>query len=337
VGALSTRGGQLAVAAAAVLVLIIGLAAAGAFNGCKSSPVESGRPSAAVSGSPYGGLAYATAKVLARSVGARPADSWGEIHAREYITGAFQEYGYFPLLQEFIATSGSDRVHSGNIIAVKEGDSAKRLVVGAHYDSAAVGQGYTDNATGIGLLLEVAARIKKVSTPYTVVFVAFGAEENGQLGSQYYLDTLNKVDRRATIGMIDLDAPAGGDQLSVMSRVDGATWLRDDALAAAGELGIKLITSPRAPGRPAGTVAAPSDDLPFAGRDIATAVFSAVSWPASKGRKLAQTTDGPSMWDTPRDSVGYVDKKFPGRVRDQLRGMSRLLETLLTSKLGRHS
>jgi hypothetical protein len=81
----------------------------------------------------------------------------------------------------------------------------------------------------------------------------------------------------------------------------------------------------------------PSDDVPFAGRDIATAVFTAVSWPASKGRKLAQTADGPSMWDTARDSVGYVDKKFPGRVRDQLRDMSRLLETLLTSKLGRHS
>jgi hypothetical protein len=336
-GALSTRGGKLAVAAAAVLVLVIGLAAAGAFDGCKSASDKSGRPSAAVSDSPYGGVAYATAKVLAQSVGARPADSWGEIHAREFITGTFQQYGYFPLLQEFIATSGGRRIHSGNIIAVKEGDSAKRLVVGAHYDSAPVGQGYTDNATGIGLLLEVAARIKKVSTPYTVVFVAFGAEEDGQLGSQYYLDTLNKVDRRATIGMIDLDAPAGGDELSVVSRLGGATWLRDDALAAADELDVKLVTSPKAPGRPAGTVAVPSDDVPFAGRDIATAVFSAVSWPASKGRKIAQTADGPSMWDTPRDSVGYVDRKYPRRVRDQLRDMSRLLESLLTSKLGRHS
>ena len=336
-GALSTRGGQLAVAAAAVLVLVIGLAAAGAFDGCGSGASKDGRPSAAVSGSPYGGVAYATAKVLAQSVGARPADSWGEIRAREFITGAFQQYGYFPLLQEFIATSGGHRIHSGNIIAVKEGDSAKRLVVGAHYDSAAVGEGYTDNATGIGLLLEVAARIKKEPTPYTVVFVAFGAEEDGQLGSQYYLDTLNKVERRAIIGMIDLDAPAGGDELSVMSRLGGATWLRDDALAAAGELDIDLVTSPKAPGRPAGTVAAPSDDLPFDARDIATAVFSAVSWPASKGGKLAQTADGPSVWNTARDSVGYVDKKFPGRVRDQLRDMSRLLETLLTSKLGRHS
>ena len=334
-GALSTRGGKLAVAVAAVLVIVIGLAAAGVFEGWGGKGAKEGRPSAAVSSSPYGGVANATAKVLARSIGQRPADSWGEIHARELITNAFQQYGYFPLLQEFITTSGDRRVHSGNIIAVKEGDTAKRLIVGAHYDSAPVGEGFTDNATGIGLLLEVAARIKKVPTPYTVVFVAFGAEEEGQLGSRHYLASLPDVERRATIGMIDLDAPAGGDELSVMSRFGGATWLRDDALSAADMLGVPLVTSPEAPGRPAGVVWAPSDDLPFANADIPTAVFSAVSWEASKGRKLAQTASGPSMWNTPRDTVAYVDEKFPGRVRDQLRDMSRVLETLLTSKLKR--
>jgi hypothetical protein len=337
VDALSTRGGKLAVAVAAILVLFIGLAAAGVFDDWGGKPAEKGRPSAAVSGSPHGGVANATAKVLARSVGARPADSWGEIHAREFITSAFQQYGYFPLLQEFIVNAGGRRVHSGNIIAVKEGESAKRLVVGAHYDSAAVGEGYTDNATGIGLLLEVAARIKKTPTPYTIVFVAFGAEENGLLGSQHYVDTLSDVERRAIIGMIDLDAPAGGDELSVASRFGGATWLRDDAISAADQLDVPLVTSPEAPGRPAGTVWAPSDDVPFADHDIPTAVFSAVNWKASKGRKVAQVSPPPSMWNTPRDTVGYVDEKYPGRVRDQLRDMSCLLETLLTSKLGRHS
>ena len=64
-------------------------------------------------------------------------------------------------------------------------------------------------------------------------------------------------------------------------------------------------------------------------------MFSAVSWEASKGRQLAQTASGPSMWNTARDTVAYVDEKFPGRVRDQLRDISRLLETLLTSKLER--
>jgi alkaline phosphatase isozyme conversion protein len=335
VRALSTRGGQLAVVTAALLVLIIALAAGGAFNGCGGTAAKVGRPSAAVSSSPHGGVAYATAKVLARTVGKRPADTWGEIHAREFITGAFQQYGYFPLLDEFIVTTERGRVHSANIIALKEGDTAKRLVVGAHYDSAAVGDGYTDNATGIGLLLEVAGRIKNVPTPYTVVFVAFGAEENGALGAQDYVSSMSDVERRATIGMIDLDAVAGGDEITVVSRFGGPTWLRDDALSAADSLGIPLVTSPENRVRPAGTVSAPADDLPFADADIATAILSSVSWEASKGRGIADTADGPPIWHTPRDTVEYVDTTYPQRVREQLRDMSLLLETLLTSELKR--
>jgi alkaline phosphatase isozyme conversion protein len=336
VGALGTRGGKLAVAAAAILVIVIALAAGGAFNGCRGPATDTGRPSAAVSDSPFGGVAWAAAKVLAQNVGRRPADSWGEIHAREFITGALQQYGYFPLTQEFIATGSRGRVHSANIVALKEGASPKRLIIGAHYDSAAASRGYTDNATGVGLLLEIAGRLRKNPTPYTLVFVAFGAEEDGDLGSSYYLRHMSKVERSAVLGMIDLDAPAGGDQLSVVTRLGGATWLRDDALSAAGQLHVRLVTSPKAPGRKAGTVSAPTDDLPFANVDIPTAVFSAVSWKASKDGHLAQTWPGPSMWNTPQDAVAYVDKKYPGRVRGQLRDLSRLLELLLTSKLGRN-
>jgi Zn-dependent M28 family amino/carboxypeptidase len=288
-----------------------------------------------VSSSPHGGVAHATAKVFARSVGPRPADTWGEIRGRELITGAFQQYGYFPRTDEFIARAGDERVHSANVVAVKEGDSARRLVVGAHYDSVAVGEGYSDNATGVGLLLELAARIKKVPTPYTVVFVAFGAREDGSLGAKDFVRRMTDVDRRATVGMIDLDAVAGGDEVSVASRPEGPTWLRDDALSAADALGVPLATSPEVPGRPAGVVLAPADDVAFADIGVATAIFRAVSWEASTGRGLAATADGPPIWHTPRDTVAYVDKTYPGRVKAQLADLSELLEALLTSELKR--
>lgn len=331
----STRGGQLATAVAAVLVLAIGLAAAGAFQSCGGTATESGRPSAAVSSSPYGGVAHATARVFARSFHPRVADTWGEIKAREFIAGAFQQYGFFPRTQEFIAGSGKESIHSANVIALKEGDSPKRLVVGAHYDSVAVGEGYSDNATGVGLLLEVAARVKGLPTPYSIEFVAFGAEEEGSLGARHYWESLSDLERKATMGMIDLDAVAGGDEISVTSRFGGPAWLRDDALSAADSLGVPLTTSPEAPGRPAGTVWAPTDDLPFAKDDLATAVFSAVSWENSHGRHIAETS-GRDFWHTPRDTVAYLEKTFPGRVKAQLADLSLLLETLLTSELKRH-
>jgi alkaline phosphatase isozyme conversion protein len=322
--ALPSRGGLLAIAVAGALVLAIGLASAGAFAGCDQPLKKTGRPSAAVSSSAYGSVAYVTAKTFARSMHPRVADTWGDIRAREFVTGAFQQYGYFPLTQEFISVSGGARLHSANIIAVKEGVSAKRLIVGAHYDSAPMGQGYADNATGIGLLLETAARVKPRVTPYTIVFVAFAAEERGLAGSRYYVRAMSSLESRATIGMIDLDAVAGGGKLLVTSRFGGPSWLRDDALAAAGDLGVPLGTSAAISGRPAGIALAPSDDLPFALTDIATAALSSAD-PDSRG--------GGGLWHTRADTVAHIEKTHPGRVARQLADLSRLLETLLTSKL----
>ena len=330
--ALRTRGGLLAVAVAAALVVAIGLAAAGAFGGCDRAASKVGRPSAAVSSSAHGAVANVLAKTLATTVHPRAANTWGEIRAREFVFNAFQQYGYFPRTQEFIASSLRARVHSANIIAVKEGESAKRLVVGAHYDSAPVGEGYSDNATSTGLLLETAARIKSQDTPYTIVFVAFGAEEKGLLGSSYYVRAMSDLERRATIGMIDLDAVAGGTTLSVTSRFGGPTWLRDDALTAAKSLGIPLGTSPAGKHRPAGVSLAPSDDEPFSLEDIATAAFTATDWTADD-TGLAATGGGGRLWHSRRDTVAFIDRSYPGRVKRQLADLSRILETLLTSKL----
>jgi alkaline phosphatase isozyme conversion protein len=336
VSALRTRGGRLAIIVAATLVLVIGVAAAGVFGGRSGSQPRPVRPSRAAAATRHGALAFATAQTFARTVHPRVANTWGEIGARTFVTGVFQQYAYTPRSQEFIAGAAGRRVHSANIIAVKQGDSANQLVIGAHYDSAAVGEGYLDNATGIGLLLEMAARLKTRPTPYTLVFVAFGAEENGTLGSRYYVRSLPDGDLRRTIGMIDLDAVAGGDQLSVTSRFGSPTWLRDDALSAAKGLGVPLQSSLAVAGRPAGITLNPSDDDAFATAGVATAAFTALDWRLSGESGAVVTAEDGRLWHTRKDTVAYVQNKYPGRVAGQLRDLSRVLDVLLTSKLGRH-
>jgi hypothetical protein len=328
VTALRTKGAWAAIAVAAALVVAVGVAAAGAFGGCSETAEKAGRPSAAVTATAYGAVGHVTAVTLAETVPRRVADTWGEIRARETVYDSFQRYGYFPRLQEFIARGDDGRVHSGNIVAMKQGESAKQLIVGAHYDSAAAGQGYADNATGIGLLLETAARIKRQTTPYTVVFVAFGAEEQGAVGSRYYVDGLRPVERKAILGMINLDAPAGGAEISVTSSPGGPTWLRDDVLAAAQDQGLRLASGPADDGLPAGVAKTPGDDDPFAAADIATATFSSGRWDAEDGASGARAAA--------RDTVRSIDGRHPDRVKQQLRRLSRLLETLLTSKLETH-
>jgi alkaline phosphatase isozyme conversion protein len=322
---------MLAIAVAAALVLAIGFAAAGTFSRGAPPKAPAGRPSAAVSATRYGDVAWVTAKTFAESIHPRSANTWGEIKARAFLFGAFQRYGYFPNTQEFIAGTSQGHLLSANIIAVKQGDSARQLIVGAHYDSARVGKGYIDNASGIGLLLETAARLKQRSTPYTVVFVAFGASESGLAGSRYYVRMMSSLERRGTIGVIDLDGVAGGPRLLVASRSGERTWLRDDALAAAQSLHIPLFPLESK------FAAEPSDDEPFARAGVPSALLSSTNWRLTGGHaKLSPAAATAGLRRARADTPAKVEKTYPGRVRQQLHSLSRLLETLLTAKLETH-
>jgi aminopeptidase YwaD len=110
-----------------------------------------------------------------------------------------------------------------NVVGVLEGSDAKlrgeAIVVGAHYDHLGRGgegslaaregdvhHGADDNASGVSSLLEL-ARIFATSTPKprrTIVFVAFSGEEEGLIGSSYYVKN-PVVPLAQTVAMINMD------------------------------------------------------------------------------------------------------------------------------------
>jgi hypothetical protein len=63
------------------------------------------------------------------------------------------------------------------------------VIISAHLDSFN-GPGAHDNASGVGVLLELARHLRETARqlPFAVRFVAFGAEELGMLGAKAYLD-----------------------------------------------------------------------------------------------------------------------------------------------------
>lgn len=82
---------------------------------------------------------------------------------------------------------------SENIVAYVEGDD-KKVVFGAHYDSAPHTQGAGDNASGTAILMEMARLMKDKGCGHTMEFVAFTAEEycerppaRGAKGSSTYV------------------------------------------------------------------------------------------------------------------------------------------------------
>ena len=80
-----------------------------------------------------------------------------------------------------------------NVLAETEsGNDANTVMAGAHLDSVQDGAGINDNGTGSAALLETAIQMSKTKPNNTVRFAWWGAEEEGLLGSEYYVANLTE-------------------------------------------------------------------------------------------------------------------------------------------------
>lgn len=66
---------------------------------------------------------------------------------------------------------------SSNVIATRPGTGTKRAVFGAHHDAAPIGQGASDNASGVACVIEMARLLKDQLPEWTFEFASFDAEE----------------------------------------------------------------------------------------------------------------------------------------------------------------
>ncbi|HBS88163.1 MAG: hypothetical protein A2W91_05190 [Bacteroidetes bacterium GWF2_38_335] len=97
--------------------------------------------------------------------------------------------------------------------------SDQYIVVGAHYDHLGMGgqgsgsrepdvkaihHGADDNASGVAGIIELARAFSKISTDRSIIFVAFGAEEMGLLGSKHFVENL-PVPKEKIVAMLNFD------------------------------------------------------------------------------------------------------------------------------------
>ncbi|MBZ5645770.1 MAG: Zn-dependent exopeptidase M28 [Acidobacteriia bacterium] len=92
-----------------------------------------------------------------------------------------------------------------NVLCILKGTSDSVIVVGAHTDHVARGEGAVDNWSGAALLPSLLQSISNVPRKHTFVFVGFTAEEQGLVGSKAYADGLSKEDRANIRAMVDID------------------------------------------------------------------------------------------------------------------------------------
>ncbi len=211
-----------------------------------------------------------------------------------------------------------DFVYSRNVFAYLEGNDSilkkEYIVVGAHYDhvgtrvirtasgdSLLIYNGADDNASGVAGLLELAEKqVSENRLKRSVIFAAFGAEEQGLKGSFYFCDHM-PIDYKKIALMVNMDMIGRMDS---MNRVYVNTVVPNTALDAvveklsANHPGINLVLAP--------TKKRNTDYAPFYDRNVPIASF---------------TTGIHDQYHTPGDTLGtinYIGEKLILELVDNL-------------------
>ncbi|KKK33578.1 peptidase M28 [Mesobacillus campisalis] len=277
-----------------------------------------------------GAMAYEHTKYLSEKIGSRVTGTEGEAKAKEYVKQQFERMGYATEVQPFSFIRRGVSYDSANVVAYKQGKSDKQVIVGAHYDSVAAGKGTDDNASGVGVMLEVAEVLSKIKTPYSIVFIAFGAEEGGLNGSKYYAKQMSAEEIASTVGMINLDSLAVGDKMYVHGSAGDAGFMREQALNIAEKKKLDIGINPGLnPDYPAGTTGDWSDHAPFNSLGIPFAYFESTNWEIDDMDGYTQTEKHGGVWHTKNDTLAFIESEYPGRIQERLSTYSQVLTELL--------
>src|ERR1051325_4412590 len=132
----------------------------------------------------------------------RAAGSPGGIAAREWIVDRFKTLGVQTVSGAYVHPFGYTRMTMGgrqkgegaNVLGMCIGTEPERpyVIVSAHYDHLGIRNGEIypgadDDASGVAVVLEIAAYCQKSPFRHTVVFTMFDAEEQGLQGSKAFM------------------------------------------------------------------------------------------------------------------------------------------------------
>ena len=166
----------------------------------------------------------------------RQTGTHGEKVAATYIQKRFEELGIKPkgtegFLQPFtfkpktnpheevkFDINGDGTITGNNVIGFLDNKAKNTIIIGAHYDHLGFGgegslyrdsikaihNGADDNASGISVMLNLAAKLKNKNTSNNYLFMAFSGEEMGLLGSNYFVKNPT-IDTKKVSYMINMD------------------------------------------------------------------------------------------------------------------------------------
>lgn len=221
---------------------------------------------------------------------------------------------------------------SQNIEVIKQGESEKTIIVGAHYDSAGT-HGVDDNGSGVSVVLENALRMYGTQSYYTIRYVFFGAEEVGIWGSKAYVESLSEKEKKNIVLMINVDSVLAGDYLYIYGGHinENQSVDKTEAVFKAEEIAQEMVLEIQLP--PDGNSDYPyptgqkrSDHGPFENNGIPYIYFEANNW--ESGSPVETEKNGLIM-HTAMDDLEFIEKEYGQHAKNTLASYSALLFYIL--------
>lgn len=178
-----------------------------------------------------------------------------------------------------------------NIVVTLPGTSAhartERIVVGAHYDKVSAGCGAFDNWTGVVAIAHMYRTIKSLTPSKTIVFVGFGEEEKGLVGSRAMVNQIPDDQATQYCAMINIDSLGNAMPQAFVNMSSAA--LVDVAGRVAQDLNVPFarVESP----------VAFADSLPFVSKGIPAITL------------VGMTSDWPTILHTVNDTAEKIDAR----------------------------
>lgn len=308
------------------MLTLLRLGALAALLGCGVSLPAVAGPSH------LGSIAEQQLRHIATYFPGRMAGSPAEMLTADYLQQQFSQLGYHSDIRRFntrYAYHHQDgqqtwrNVTATSVIAAREGAVAQQIVIVAHIDSwsphsdtevqknlgGLSDQAADNNASGLGVMLELAERLRQIPLHYSLRFVALSGEETDRRGSEDYLTRMTPDERQKTLLVINLDSLIVGQHLTFSSGSNTPQAVvrqtRDRALQLARRSGIAVIGR-----KEKNASSSPFDRNGFPLLTVGTSEGTAAKVPAVLREHFPPALRNQAQ----RDNLAYIDRWLPGRI-----------------------
>jgi hypothetical protein len=171
--------------------------------------------------------------------------------------------------------------------------TAEKIVIGAHFDKTPDGCGAIDNWSGIVAIAHIYRTMKTLKPKRTMIFVGFGEEEKGLIGSNAMVSKIKKEQVADYCAMINIDSlgvaiPQAADNMSSKKLIDATAEI-------AAQMGMQFAHA-NIPG-------AGGDSMSFVSKKIPAITIHGLTsdWP----KILHSSNDKPEKVNRPSVYLGY--------------------------------